>query len=285
MPGLTIKEPCCVCGRTKEEGYKLQRFEGKVYCIKHLHDMIRYGKVRPFYRNILTTCCICGKIARSKWKDGKQYCQKHYMQMYHHGHLLEKTIYDKNKYVDHIKEGYTECITYDKNLNESYRILIDLDKKDIISKYKVYARKSGKKVYGMLTINGKKVFIHRYLMGLKDTKYIIEQTVDHINGNSLDNRLSNLRICTQADNAKNVRKKHIIGVGWLKYNKKWTARIMSNYKNIHLGNYNTYEEAVLARLQKEKEICGEFGPNKDLFYILNHPSPIEKLKKVLSEGV
>ena len=73
MPGLTIKEPCCVCGRTKEEGYKLQRFEGKVYCIKHLHDMIRYGKVRPFYRNILTTCCICGKKARSKWKDGKQY--------------------------------------------------------------------------------------------------------------------------------------------------------------------------------------------------------------------
>ena len=29
MPGLTIKEPCCICGRTKEEGYKLQRFEGK----------------------------------------------------------------------------------------------------------------------------------------------------------------------------------------------------------------------------------------------------------------
>ena len=37
--------------------------------------------------------------------------------------------------------------------------------------------------------------------------------------------------------------------------------------------------------KKEKEICGEFGLNKDLFYILNHPSPIEELKKVLSEGV
>lgn len=37
--------------------------------------------------------------------------------------------------------------------------------------------------------------------------------------------------------------------------------------------------------EKEKELCGEYGPNKDLFYILDYPSPIEELKKVLSEGV
>ena len=136
-----------------------------------------------------------------------------------------------------------------------------------------------------MSIKGKKVFLHRYLMGLKDSKYTIEQTVDHINGNSLDNRISNLRICTQAENAKNNRKSTIVGVGWLKYNKKWTARIMVNYKGVHLGNFDSYEEAVLARLIKEKEVCGEFGPNKELFYIISHPSPIEELKKVLSGGV
>ena len=37
----------------------------------------------------------------------------------------------------------------------------------------------GNKLSGMLTIDGKKVFIHRYLMGLKDTKYIIEQKKKH----------------------------------------------------------------------------------------------------------
>ena len=246
--------------------------------------MEKYGEPRPFYK-IVGTCCICNNPARTRWVDGKQYCQKHYMQMYHHGHILDKTIYDRNEYIDHPNEGYTECITYDKNLNESYHILIDLDKKKEISKYKVYTRKKGDKLYGILTIDGRKVFLHRYLMGLGNTEYVISQVVDHINGNGLDNRLSNLRICSQKNNAKNNRRSTIVGVGWLKYNKKWTARIMSNYKGIHIGNYDTYEEAVIARLQKEKEICGEFGPNKDLFYILNHPSPIEELKKVLSEGV
>lgn len=60
---------------------------------------------------------------------------------------------------------------------------------------------------------------------------------------------------------------------------------MINYKGIHLGNFNTYEEAVLARLRKEQEICGEYGPNKDLFYVLSHPSPIEELHRVLTDGV
>ena len=37
--------------------------------------------------------------------------------------------------------------------------------------------------------------------------------------------------------------------------------------------------------EKEKELCGEYGPNSDLFYILNLPSPLEELKKVFQEGV
>lgn len=284
MPGLKIKEPCCICGKTKEAGYKLQRFENKVYCLKHYTDMLKYGEIRPFYRNILSACCVCGKPSKSRWKDGNQYCRKHYMQLYHHGHLLDRTIFDKNEYIDHVEENYTECITYDKNFKESDHVLLDLNKKEELSKYKIYTRKSGDKKYSMMTINGKKVFVHRYLMGLQNSKYIIEKVVDHINGNSLDNRLSNLRICSHTENSKNIRKSHVVGVNWLKYNKKWTARIMSNYKNINIGNYDTYEEAVLARIEKEKELCGEFGPNKNLFYILNHPSPIEKLKEVLSEG-
>ena len=119
-------------------------------------------------------------------------------------------------------------------------------------------------------------------MGLTEEKFSIDRVVDHINGDSLDNRVSNLRICTHAENAQNCRTStKVVGVGWLKYSRKWTARIMINYKGIHLGNFNSYEEAVLARLQKEFEVCGEYGPNRDLFYVLSHPSPIEELKRVL----
>lgn len=68
-------------------------------------------------------------------------------------------------------------------------------------------------------------------------------------------------------------------------NGKWVARIMSNYQSIHIGTFDTYEEAVIARLTKEQELCGEYGPNKDLYYIISHSSPIEELKRVLSEEV
>ena len=63
------------------------------------------------------------------------------------------------------------------------------------------------------------------------------------------------------------------------------AAICSNYKTIYLGYYDTKAEAVLARVKKEKEICGEFGPNRDLYYILDLPSPIDKLKELYPEGV
>lgn len=282
MPGKTIHEPCCICGRTKEQGFRLGRFEGKVYCQKHLDDMRRFGEIKPF-KTVLTTCCVCGKPARSTYpKDGKQYCQKHYMQMYHHGHLLERTIYDKNTFIDHPEENYTEIVTYDKNLNESYHCIIDLDKKPLVENYKIYIKGHGNKLYATISYNKHKLFLHRFLMGYKTTDYKLEETVDHINGNSLDNRLCNLRICTQKDNMKNIQKSYkFIGVGWLKYNHKWTARIMSNYQSIHIGNYETYEEAVLARLKKEQEICGEYGPNKNLYYIINHSSPIEEIRRVL----
>lgn len=289
MPGKKINEPCCICGATKETGTRLGRFKGLVYCCKHLHQMQRHGEILPLNktRNRLDTCCVCGNPAKTTWSgDGKEYCQKHYMQLYHHGHLLERTIYDRNSYIDHAEEGYTECVTYTKNFNESYHVIIDIDKKEEVSKYKVHTRSYGGKQYAFISKNGKKVFLHRFLMGLEKEEYSINKVVDHINGNSLDNRVANLRICSHKENAQNCRtNSKVVGVGWLKYNKKWTARIMVNYKGIHLGNFNTYEEAVLARLQKEWEICGEYGPNKDLFYILSHPSPIEELKRVFSDGV
>lgn len=289
MPGKKINEPCCICGATKENGTRLGRFNNLVYCYKHLHQMQRHGEILPLNktRNRLGKCYVCGNPAKVTWsEDGKEYCQKHYMQLYHHGHLLERTIYDRNSYIDHIEEGYTECITYTKNLNESYHVLIDIDKKEELSKYKIYTRSHGNKQYAFISKNGKKLFLHRFIMGLEKEEYSIHKVVDHINGNSLDNRVCNLRICSHRENAQNCRTtSRVVGVGWLKYNKKWTARIMINYKGVHLGNFNTYEEAVLARLQKEQEVCGEYGPNKDLFYILSHPSPIEELKRIFSEGV
>ena len=285
MPGKKINEPCCICGKTKEDGVRLGRYLGLVYCGKHLHQMQRHGEILPENktRNRLTTCCICGEKAVSTWSDGKEYCQKHYMQLYNNGRILENTIFEPNKYEDH--EDYTECITLNKDFEESGRVLIDLDKKELVKSFKVYICKHGSKLYAVISIHGKKCFLHRFLMGVHEEKYNTDIVVDHINGNSLDNRLSNLRLCSQRDNSKNNKgNSKITGVSLLKSG-KYTARIMHNYQHFHIGNYDTYEEAVLARIIKERELFNEFGPNKDLYYIIDHPSPIEELKKVLSEGV
>ena len=53
---------------------------------------------------------------------------------------------------------------------------------------------------------------------------------------------------------------------------------------IEIGNYDTLEEAVLARISKEKEVCGEYGPNKDLFYLVEAKNPLEEIKNYLKEN-
>ena len=234
-------------------------------------------------------CSICGcsvgngtdKVYR--FSDGNLYCKKHYLQMYRHGKILERTIYDKNEYIKY--NDYAECICYDTKGNEKGRVKIDLDKINDLQNYKIYIRNQNGKLYAAISIDNKKILLHRYLFGIVNEKYDIDKVVDHINGDSLDNRLCNLRQCSHSQNMQNIRKiNKIIGVALgPNKNKKWVARIMSNYKSIHIGTFNTKEEAVYARLLKEKELCGDYGPNKDLFYLLDQSSPIEAIKQALED--
>ena len=64
--------------------------------------------------------------------------------------------------------------------------------------------------------------------------------VDHLNGDKLDCRKSNMRICTQAENTKN--RHGAKGYCYDKSKKKWMVR----YKNKFWGRYNTEEEAKRA---------------------------------------
>ena len=81
--------------------------------------------------------------------------------------------------------------------------------------------------------------------------------LDHVNRNTIDNRIANLRDVSHKQNHQNRSKPSNNtsghpGVRWHKQNSRWQAKIMHNYKDISLGCFATIEEAVAARKAAEK---------------------------------
>ena len=93
---------------------------------------------------------------------------------------------------------------------------------------------------------------------------------DHENRDPLDNRRDNLRPATPKENSRNKSKQKnnvsgITGVGYKKDNNLWRARITYNGNQIHIGYFNNKHDAIIARLNAEKQYFGEFSPQRHLF--------------------
>ena len=87
--------------------------------------------------------------------------------------------------------------------------------------------------------------------------------LDHINGVRDDNRIANLRECTNAQNCQNARP-HADGSGklgttWEKRRRKWQAGIGLNGKRIFLGYFATQQEAHAAYLSAKQRLHVAFG--------------------------
>ncbi len=111
----------------------------------------------------------------------------------------------------------------------------------------------------------KREYLHRLIAQRVYGKKMDGKFVDHINRDSLDNRRSNLRPCTQAQNAinKNSQSNNTsgrTGVYWDKEKNKWFALISVNHVTISLGKYANKEDAIAARVAGEIKYFGEFNP-------------------------
>lgn len=146
-------------------------------------------------------CPQCGRIHFST----NYLCPKHSSQLRLYGKFLDnnpRTIYDPNEI--RIKGDYAEVDVYDKQANVSNTFIIDIEDVPLISRYKWGAKYYKKdKVWYIACIDNKThkhIYLHHLLMGFPS------ETIDHINGNTLDNRKSNLRIATKSIQSINQKK-------------------------------------------------------------------------------
>lgn len=125
--------------------------------------------------------------------------------------------------------------------------------------------------------NGKRQFVSMHRFILAPPPGVV---VDHINMDGLDNRRENLRLCSHAENMRNHKKmlntiSRFKGVTW--ECNKWRVRINSNGKLLHLGLYESEEDAARVYDAAARKFYGEFART-------NFPATQENLSDLVVES-
>lgn len=146
-------------------------------------------------------------------------------------------------------------------LTQDKMAIVDDEDFEWLSKYKWHYQNKGYAERNRSIHLGKHktILMHREILQVPDG-----MESDHINGNRLDNRRANLRICTRGENGKNLRK-HVDntsgfkGVSWHKRAKKWIAQITINYKYVYLGLFDDKQVAACAYDKATCKLHREFA--------------------------
>lgn len=125
---------------------------------------------------------------------------------------------------------------------------------------KIAGRKMHLSNYRQVGVSGIRYLEHRIIAKMMGVES--EQRIDHIDGNGLNNKIGNLRPVTQSQNCMNTlgwsKKPLRVGV-YIKNNGRFTASCRVDGKQKHLGTFETYKEAVCARVDAENKYYGQFS--------------------------
>ena len=231
------------CGkRTDIATLKNNRNSGEV----HSYNKIDYPEPSP---NKNKQCDVCGRhLLHAIGYYGQHLCNKHYNQIKKYGKPLDtspRTIYDLNEITVIGDVAYIDL--YDKSYNVIAQAIIDAEDVNKVRFTKWRLKAGGKYVVNWSKYSGSTIFLHRRILNTNEF-------VDHMNGNPLDNRKSNLRIVTKSQNQMNVNYKGIS----LTNNGKYYAYIKLNQKMMNLGVYIDECDALYARWFAETILFGEY---------------------------
>ena len=122
-----------------------------------------------------------------------------------------------------------------------------------LSQYKWHALSRGRTVYAICWTGRRTIFMHRMI--LRPRKGYV---VDHIDGNGLNNRRCNLRVCTRRQNLANQRPRGGASgfIGVHRKGNKWRAGINYRGEFYYLGLFDDPVEAAKARDRKAYELYG-----------------------------
>lgn len=145
-------------------------------------------------------------------------------------------------------------------LHSGESVLVDDADLPYLSSFKWYRKPAPRNTYALTSINmgrnkSRKLLMHRMLLGQP-----AGQLVDHINGDGLDNRRENLRLCTRGQNNANVPAQAISSSQYKGVTRSlWRARGCVDGRSVNLGDHETEEAAARAYDAWAMEAHGEFA--------------------------
>ena len=214
----------------------MYNFSGKVFGKITIKEVVGFNEIFPVYKGI----CECGEDSLYR-----------YEQLINEEICCSKCIVNLHGIQFKLKDNYVIGETLSKE-----QFFVDIEDYEKIKKGNISINHGG---YVVLYSKGKRKLLHRLLMSPQDN-----EVVDHINRNRADNRKSNLRICSQSENMKNVslRKNNKSGYTGVMQTSdgRWGVTITVDGKRINLGTFKDIKRAAKVRRRAEIEYFGDFAP-------------------------
>ncbi len=191
-----------------------------------------------------------------------------------------------------IEEKHDEQKASEIRLTQGKVAVVDAEDFEWLSKFKWHAHKRGRTWYARRTVESEGIqktdFMHRAILAYH-TRDLTVGEVDHINGDGLDNRKSNLQVISHAENIRKSRKQSnntsgFRGVSWHKRDQVWCAFIEVDDARKYLGSFKSKISAAVAYDEAAKKYFGEFA-KLNLPTLNSHQAKAEKSGRALDEIV